>query len=91
MREVFMRSRAVDQLDNVPFCEHQRITDAILELAEDPRPQGCERIIGDIYRLRVGPWSVVYMVHDEGQWVEVGTIRTRWRHEALNHTPDLVG
>jgi len=77
MYEVFIRRRAVRQLDNVPFRDHQRILDRILALEENPRPRGCEKIVGDIYRIRIGPWRVIYMINDEERWVDIGKIAKR--------------
>ncbi len=47
--------------------DRQRIVTAILELAGDPRPPGCEKLAGqeDHYRIRVGRYRVVYSVADD--------------------------
>ena len=47
--------------------ERQRIVARILELAEDPRPVGCEKLVGesDRYRVRVGRYRVVYSIDDD--------------------------
>jgi mRNA interferase RelE/StbE len=45
----------------------QRIDQAILALAEDPRPPGCKKLKGhdNLYRIRVGNWRISYAVEDE--------------------------
>ena len=47
--------------------ERQRIVASIRELAEDPRPVGCEKLVGesDRYRVRVGRYRVVYSIDDD--------------------------
>lgn len=88
MYDVFLRRRAAQQLDGVPFRDHQRIMDSILALEEDPRPRGCEKIIGNIYRIRIGPWRVIYMINDEEQWVDVGKVARR-REDTYRGVEDL--
>ena len=42
----------------------RRVDQAILALAEDPRPPGCKRLVGfkNLYRIRVGGWRVTYAI-----------------------------
>lgn len=42
---------------------------AIAALADDPRPQGCLKLVGykDHWRVRVGDWRIVYRIEDEEQ------------------------
>ena len=88
MYEVFLRRRAARQLDGVPFQDHRRILDRILALEEDARPAGCLKIAHDIYRIRVGPWRVVYMIHDTERWLDVGKIAGR-REDTYRGVEDL--
>ena len=46
--------------------DRQRIVASILELAKEPRPVGCEKLVGegDRYRVRVGRYRVVYTIAD---------------------------
>ena len=78
--DIEIRHRAEKELDDVPFKYHQRIVAAIQALAENPRPPGCVKLIDDIYRIRVGPWRVIYMIHDKERWIDIGKIARR--HEA---------
>jgi mRNA interferase RelE/StbE len=42
-----------------------RVRNAILGLAENPRPHGVKKLQGeDAYRLRVGDYRIVYMIDD---------------------------
>ena len=44
----------------------RRVDSRILALAEDPPPPGCLKMAGpgDLYRVRVGDYRVVYTVED---------------------------
>lgn len=46
--------------------DRQRIVTRILALASEPRPVGCEKLVGEgnRYRVRVGRYRVVYAVAD---------------------------
>ena len=46
--------------------DRRRLVDRIAELAGDPRPQGSERLSGqiDLYRVRSGNYRVIYEVED---------------------------
>jgi mRNA interferase RelE/StbE len=46
--------------------DRQRLVRRIEILAEDPRPAGCQKLTGgDRYRVRQGPYRIVYEVQDE--------------------------
>jgi mRNA interferase RelE/StbE len=51
----------------------QRIVSQIAALASEPRPTGCEKLAGaqGRYRIRQGPFRVVYAVDDTARTVEV--------------------
>lgn len=54
------------QLAKIPTRRRQRVADAINELADDPRPHGCKKLqgLGNVYRVRVGDYRIVYQVQD---------------------------
>jgi mRNA interferase RelE/StbE len=41
-----------------------RLVAAIRGLATDPRPPGCEKLVGveDLYRIRVGDYRIIYQI-----------------------------
>ena len=45
---------------------HDRLISAIADLATDPRPPGCLKLVGEVnqWRVRVGDWRVVYVIED---------------------------
>jgi len=52
---------------------------AIEKLEENPRPQGCRKLVGsdNSYRIRIGDYRVVYLVDDAVYVVEVERVRHR--------------
>lgn len=43
-----------------------RLTEAIWELGEDPRPPGAVKLKGrDFYRIRVGDYRVIYEIREQ--------------------------
>ena len=64
--EVLIKPSARKELEDVDLKkDRQRIVEAILSLADDPRPSGCRKLSGrDKYRIRCGDYRVVYSVED---------------------------
>ena len=46
--------------------DRQRVVRWIRQLAEDPRPPGCQKLSGrDRYRVRQGSYRIVYAIEDQ--------------------------
>ncbi len=62
-----MAAIAERQLKKLPREVQQRLRGRIDELADQPRPLGCRKLVGyqDVYRIRVGLYRVIYSVDDE--------------------------
>ena len=76
--EVRLRSRRVQrELNSIPANDFPRILRAIEALAETPRPAGAVQVDGNIFRLRVGRFRVLYQIDDEMRRVDIGGIRRR--------------
>ena len=57
--------RAQKALARLPKQDYERVRDAIAALADDPRPGGCKKLTGrEGWRIRVGPYRVIYEVAD---------------------------
>jgi mRNA interferase RelE/StbE len=69
---------AQKQLAKIDRAQQQRIVDAIRLLAADPRPSGCKKLTGrTAWRIRVGPYRVIYEIHDDVLLILVVTIGNR--------------
>lgn len=65
--EVFIKASAGKELERSGAkSDRARIVKRIQELAQDPRPRGCEKLAGyaDRFRIRQGNHRVVYHVDD---------------------------
>ncbi len=52
-------------LESIAKNDLQRIMDRIGNLAEDPRPIGCEKLSGqEKYRIRQGNYRIIYSIQD---------------------------
>ena len=60
--------------------DRRRIIARIDALADNPRPAGCSKLSGsERYRIRQGPYRIVYAVEDDQQVVYVVKIGDRKR------------
>ncbi|NOS79463.1 MAG: type II toxin-antitoxin system RelE/ParE family toxin [Nitrospira sp.] len=68
-------SRELERLDNQLL---HRVDEAIMKLAEAPRPSGAKKLSGlPLYRIRVGTFRIVYEVNDAQHLVTIVTIGHR--------------
>jgi len=63
---VEIKKSAEKEMDRLPDAVHQRVSEKILALENDPRPPGSRKLEGgEGYRLRVGDYRVLYTVNDQ--------------------------
>lgn len=76
--KIQIKPSAAKELKKIPLKDRRRIVAHITELADDPRPQGCEKLSGaDKYRIRQGNYRVVYSIQDQNLIVLVIRIAHR--------------
>ena len=65
--KVSIKPSAVKEIEAVPRKkERQLIMQRIGQLAENPRPPGCQKLSGyDRYRIRQGSYRIVYGIEDD--------------------------
>ena len=78
---VDLTAAAARQIKKLPRPARDRVLDAIEDLAEDPRPHGARKLVGEqhAWRVRVGDYRVIYDVLDTELTVTV--VRTAHRRE----------
>ncbi|MEW6570880.1 MAG: type II toxin-antitoxin system RelE/ParE family toxin [Nitrospirota bacterium] len=63
--KILIKPSAVKEIENIPRKDRLRIIQKIQDLANNPRPQGCEKLTGENrYRIRQGVYRIVYLVSD---------------------------
>ncbi|NVN93118.1 MAG: type II toxin-antitoxin system RelE/ParE family toxin [Desulfuromonadales bacterium] len=81
---IFFKESVRKDLGSIPGNDLQRIIERIARLAENPRPQGCEKLSGqEKYRLRQGIYRIIYSIQDSELtvWVvKVGHRRDVYRN-----------
>jgi mRNA interferase RelE/StbE len=63
-----IKASAAKEIERIePKSFRQKVVKRIRELARDPRPPGCEKLVGSAerYRVRQGVWRIVYEVLDK--------------------------
>ena len=69
---VHIKRSAEKEMDRLPGKAFRRVTKAILSLEHDPRPVGSKKLRGiEDYRLRVGPYRILYTINDREHSIEV--------------------
>ena len=62
--EIEISRTAEKQLRKLPHADRQRVARRMSSLALDPFPKGTRKLAGyeDVFRVRVGPYRVLYSV-----------------------------
>ena len=65
--EILIKRSAAKEIEAISRKkDRQRIVRKIGRLAEDPRPPGSQKLSGrDRYRIRQGPYRIVYAIEDD--------------------------
>jgi mRNA interferase RelE/StbE len=59
--EVLILRRAQKELADLPKVDYVRVRNAVVALANDPRPAGCKKLAGrEGWRIRSGDYRVIY-------------------------------
>ena len=77
---ILIKPSASKELDSIPKTDLKRIVKRIQNLSEIPRPSGCEKLSGEErYRVRQGPYRIVYSIDDKRH--EVLVVKVGHRRE----------
>jgi mRNA interferase RelE/StbE len=70
--EVLILRRAQKELADLPKVDYVRVRNAVVALANDPRPAGCKKLAGrEGWRIRSGDYRVIYEIDDAGEKITV--------------------
>ena len=78
---VVINRPAQKEIKSLEGVARGRVIRQIRQLADEPRPAGCRKLVGSSnrWRVRVGDYRVIYVVDDAGRAVEVVAGRHRSR------------
>ncbi len=69
---LFFTRSAKRELEHLPRQVVELLKPRIDQLALQPRPHGCQKLIGTpFHRIRQGDYRVLYAIHDEERRVEI--------------------
>ena len=89
MYRVSLKDKARRQLDKIfGSRDADRIVAAILALYENPRPVGIKKLTGNIFRIRIGDWRIIYSINDKDRLITIGKIARR-SEDTYNGVKDL--
>ena len=85
---IHVERNAEKDLDKLNRGTHRRVTQQIRNLAGNPRPPGCVRIVGapDLWRVRVGDYRIIYSINDDQR-----VVRDRAAEHGVGEGPFEVG
>ena len=75
--EVRLSTHAKRDLDDLPSNDFQRVDVRIKPLEQNPRPRGVTKLWDGAYRVRVGPWRIIYLIDDAKHIVVIDRILRR--------------
>ena len=63
--DVQILRRAQKELSKLPNISYERVKNKIRALANNPRPEGCKKLIGrEGWRIRVENYRIIYEIDD---------------------------
>ena len=65
MYSIEIKPSAAREIESLPLRDRGKVVERIEGLADDPRPPGCEKLVGgERYRVRQGDCRIVYSIED---------------------------
>jgi mRNA interferase RelE/StbE len=75
---ITIKKSAAKELEALPKKDLQRIIKRIQTLAQNPRPDGSQKLSGkEQYRIRQGDYRIVYSIKDKDSLVDIFKIGHR--------------
>jgi len=76
---VKLSPQAQRELNRLHGSTYTRLESAIDQLAENPRPPGCRKMVGLVneWRIRVGSYRIIYTIDDKARQVLIHRVGHR--------------
>lgn len=76
--KIVLKPSASKDLDFLPIKEVQKIAKLILQLANNPRPPGVQKLTDkEGYRIRSGKYRILFEINDKLQLIHVFRVKHR--------------
>jgi mRNA interferase RelE/StbE len=63
---VLIKTSAARELEALPTKDRKLVVKRIQALGDNPRPPGCQKLSGEEkYRVRQGPYRILYLIEDD--------------------------
>ena len=63
--ELLILRRTQKELAGIPKADYEHVRDAVIALAENPRPTNCKKLVGrEGWRIRSGNYRIIYEIDD---------------------------
>lgn len=70
--KITVKKSAAKELEDIPKKDLQKIIKRIQSLAQNPRPQGAQKIPGQQhFRVRQGDYRIIYSIDDKALVVDI--------------------
>jgi mRNA interferase RelE/StbE len=63
--------------EKAPVRDKKRLLEAVQSLARNPRRHGAIKLTRALYRIRVGPWRIIYAISEQDREVVVVKVARR--------------
>ncbi len=77
---ITFKREAIKELKSIPAKNAHKIGTAITELAVNPRPTGCKKLVGkqdNFWRIRIGDYRVLYVIDEEIRIINIRKVGHR--------------
>ena len=73
MYQIVVGKRVYKDLDDIPAIDVEKLNEAIRNLADNPRPNHCKKLVTKInyYRIRQRNYRIVYEILDKQKIVNI--------------------
>ncbi len=78
--KVFYSKTALKEIKLLPKQYAKKIYEKSEMLAENPRPTGCKKLVGnkeEIWRIRIGDYRILYTIEDQVKIVDIRKVGHR--------------
>jgi mRNA interferase RelE/StbE len=80
MYSIQIKKSAIKEIESIPSFYIKKIINAIEKLSENPKPDGCKKIVGskeNMWRIRIGDYRIIYVIDENLKIVDVRRVSHR--------------